>query len=200
MARYRRRPMAQQAVPHDAHEWVSFEDPDEERTWVFDVTFLTSNWTCIFGQGCQGVLTGPAPELVHGCCSYGAHFTDAADRRRVERIAATLTAEQWQFRSKAKKGGITKKNRSGETVTRIVESGGRSGPGAESSINKIWWSELDVELHSCAMDLLGPTAELEGPWSKGWQFSLAGPIYAGTNEIQRDIAAERLLGLPRSRR
>ena len=102
-------------------EWVSFEDPDEERTWVFDVTFLTSNWTCIFGQGCQGVLTGPAPELVHGCCSYGAHFTDAADRRRVEKIAATLTAEQWQFRSKAKKGGITKKNRSGETVTRIVD-------------------------------------------------------------------------------
>jgi hypothetical protein len=72
--------------------------------------------------------------------------------------------------------------------------------GAESSINKIWWSELDVELHSCALDLLGPDAELEGPWSKAWQFSLAGPIYAGTNEIQRDIAAERLLSLPRSRR
>ena len=47
---------------------------DEERTWVFDVTFLTSNWTCIFGNGCQGVLTGPAPELVQGCCSYGAHL------------------------------------------------------------------------------------------------------------------------------
>ncbi|HKH88714.1 MAG TPA: acyl-CoA dehydrogenase family protein, partial [Acidimicrobiales bacterium] len=87
-----------------------------------------------------------------------------------------------------------------QTVTRIVESGGRDGPGAESSINKIWWSDLDVELHSCALDLLGPAAELEGPWSKAWQFSLAGPIYAGTNEIQRDIAAERLLGLPRSRR
>ena len=113
--------MAQQVVPPDTHEWVSFEDPDEERTWVFDVTFLTSNWTCIFGNGCQGVLTGPAPELVHGCCSYGAHFTDSADRRRVEKIADTLTAEQWQFRSKAKKGGIAKKNPAGETVTRIVD-------------------------------------------------------------------------------
>ena len=43
----------------DAHEWLSFEDEDEERTWVFDVTFLTSNWSCIFGYGCQGVLTSP---------------------------------------------------------------------------------------------------------------------------------------------
>ena len=62
-------------VPDDAHEWVSFDDPDEERTWLFDVTFLASAWTCIFGHGCQGVLTGPTPELVQGCCSYGAHFT-----------------------------------------------------------------------------------------------------------------------------
>src|SRR5439155_22545209 len=84
------------ALDH-AHEWVSFEDPDEKRTWVFDVTFLLSHWGCIFGRGCQGVLTGPTPELAQGCCSYGAHFTDAADRRRVERAAKTLTPEEWQF-------------------------------------------------------------------------------------------------------
>jgi alkylation response protein AidB-like acyl-CoA dehydrogenase len=82
-----------------------------------------------------------------------------------------------------------------ETVTRLSEGG---AVGAESSINKIWWSELDVELHELALDLLGPEAQLEGPWSKGYQFSLSGPIYAGTNEIQRNIAAERLLGLPRA--
>jgi alkylation response protein AidB-like acyl-CoA dehydrogenase len=84
-----------------------------------------------------------------------------------------------------------------QSVTALVGGG---SIGAESSINKLWWSELDVELHACALELLGPAGELEGAWSKGWQFSLAGPIYAGTNEIQRDIAAERLLGLPRSRR
>jgi hypothetical protein len=113
--------MAKRAVPDDAHEWVSFEDEDEERTWVFDVTFLTSNWTCIFGRGCQGVLTGPAPELQHGCCSYGAHFVDAADQRRVAKAAARLTDAQWQYRSKAKKMGFTKKNRAGELVTRVVD-------------------------------------------------------------------------------
>jgi hypothetical protein len=79
------------------HEWVSMPDPDEDRTWLFDVTFLESNWTCIYGQGCQGVLTGPAPELQEGCCSYGAHLTGKEDARRVEEAAATLTPDQWQF-------------------------------------------------------------------------------------------------------
>ncbi len=85
-----------------------------------------------------------------------------------------------------------------QTVTALAEGGEM---GAESSLNKIWWSELDVELHRVALDLLGSDAELDGDdrWSKGWQFSLSGPIYAGTNEIQRNIAAERVLGLPRVR-
>ena len=79
-------------------------------------------------------------------------------------------------------------------VSGIVE--GRS-PGARSSYNKIFWSELDVRLHQVALDLLGPEAELDGPWMKGYEFALSGPIYAGTNEIQRNIVAERVLGLPR---
>jgi alkylation response protein AidB-like acyl-CoA dehydrogenase len=79
-------------------------------------------------------------------------------------------------------------------VTDLVE--GRS-PGAESSLNKLYWSELDIALHETALELLGPEAEVDGPWSRGHMFSLSGPIYAGTNEIQRSIVAERLLGLPR---
>jgi hypothetical protein len=112
--------MASPRPPSDAHEWVSFGDPDEERTWVFDVTFLTSGWSCIFGNGCQGVLTGPAPELVHGCCSYGAHFVDKADIRRVEKVAATLTPAEWQFHAKGQKG-VVKKTKYGESVTRVVD-------------------------------------------------------------------------------
>jgi alkylation response protein AidB-like acyl-CoA dehydrogenase len=81
-----------------------------------------------------------------------------------------------------------------ESVTKLRD-GGAMGP--ESSINKIWWSELDVELHEIALDLIGSDLDLDGPWEKGYQFALSGPIYAGTNEIQRNIAAERVLGLPR---
>ena len=101
-------------------EWLTFEDGTEARTWVFDVTFLLSAWTCIYGAGCQGVLTGPAAELAQGCCSYGAHFTDEQDVARVEAAAATLTAEDWQFRDQGRKRGIVKTNRGGERVTRMV--------------------------------------------------------------------------------
>ena len=72
-----------------------------------------------------------------------------------------------------------------------------SAPGAETSFVKLWWSELDIELQHLAQELLGPEAEIQGPWAKSWIFSIAGPIYAGTNEVQRNIAAERVLGLPR---
>ncbi|WGY04452.1 acyl-CoA dehydrogenase family protein [Nocardioides sp. QY071] len=80
------------------------------------------------------------------------------------------------------------------TVTKLKDGG---DIGAAGSVNKVWWSELDVALHETALDLLGPDAELESRWLDGYTFSLSGPIYAGTNEIQRNIVAERILGLPR---
>ncbi len=75
---------------------------------------------CIFGQGCQGVLTGPAPELVQGCCSYGAHFTDKKDARKVERAAAGLTPDLWQFHKQGQKG-VVKKLADGDLGTRLVD-------------------------------------------------------------------------------
>ncbi|EHI13045.1 acyl-CoA dehydrogenase family protein [Mycolicibacterium thermoresistibile] len=89
------------------------------------------------------------------------------------------------------------------TVSRLARGGEL---GAESSVTKVFWSELDVALHQTALDLRGPDAELADSadrdedgysWTDGLLFALGGPIYAGTNEIQRNIIAERLLGLPR---
>jgi len=86
-------------------------------------------------------------------------------------------------------------------VAQRLAAGGRLG--AESSLGKVFWSELDVALHETALDLLGPQAERrdlpaeDGRWLDGYLFALAGTIYAGTNEIQRTVIAERLLGLPR---
>jgi alkylation response protein AidB-like acyl-CoA dehydrogenase len=80
-----------------------------------------------------------------------------------------------------------------QTVTRLLD-GKKLGP--EASLNKVFWSELDVELHEAALALLGSDGDADG-WMKGYQFALAGPIYAGTNEIQRNVIAERVLGLPR---
>ena len=83
------------------------------------------------------------------------------------------------------------------TVTRLAEGGEL---GAESSVTKVFWSDLDVALHQTGCELRAADGELAGPWTDGLLFALGGPIYAGTNEIQRNIVAERLLGLPRESR
>jgi alkylation response protein AidB-like acyl-CoA dehydrogenase len=90
------------------------------------------------------------------------------------------------------------------TASRLID-GGKIG--SEASLNKIFWSEMDIKMHEAALALLGARAELlpqaaaagdVGNWLDGFMFALAGPIYAGTNEIQKNVIAERLLGLPRS--
>jgi alkylation response protein AidB-like acyl-CoA dehydrogenase len=113
------------------------------------------------------------------------HALDADPAVRARLVQAWIDAEAYRWQTFW-------------TVTRIAD-GKRTGP--ESSVVKLWWSELDVRLHELALELLGPHAELvdggDAAWMKGYQFALAGPIYAGTNEIQRNVVAERVLGLPR---
>ena len=91
-----------------------------------------------------------------------------------------------------------------KTASKLIK-GGKIG--AEASTNKIFWSEMDLLMHETAMSILGARAELMpyapdagdvGQWLDGFLFAQAGPIYAGTNEIQRNIIAERMLGLPRA--
>jgi alkylation response protein AidB-like acyl-CoA dehydrogenase len=90
------------------------------------------------------------------------------------------------------------------TVSRLL---GGAKIGAEASLNKIFWSELDLRMHETALAILGERAHLRpeapdagdaGDWLDGYLFALSGPIYAGTNEIQRNIVAERILGMPRA--
>ncbi len=130
----------------------------------------------------RGLLRSPGryqatvAELLGLCAERGA---GAAMRRRL--AAAWMRADAYRLQTL-------------QTVSTLVAGG---DIGSEASLAKLWWSELDIELHEIALDLLGAAAEEEGAWSKGHQFSLAGPIYAGTNEVQRNIVAERVLGLPR---
>ena len=104
----------------DLHEMISFEDPTEQRTWVFDATWLRSSWKCIFGEGCQGVLEKPAAHLNQGCCSYGAHFVDDDDVAGVVKVAVRLTERNWQFKRQAARGFL-KRGQGGDTMTRTVD-------------------------------------------------------------------------------
>jgi hypothetical protein len=102
------------------HEWVSFADDDGD-DWLFDVTFLASNWMCIFGDGCLGVLEVPTPEDEQGCCSYGAHLADDADLERVRTAAARLDATTWQHIALAEARGGPFKRQGDDTVSRLVD-------------------------------------------------------------------------------
>jgi alkylation response protein AidB-like acyl-CoA dehydrogenase len=85
-----------------------------------------------------------------------------------------------------------------------LERGQPVGP--EGSALKLYWSEMSQRLHRLALDVLGPAAALaagasdnpgDGEWQRSWLYYQAASIFAGTNEIQRTIVGERVLGLPR---
>ena len=79
-------------------------------------------------------------------------------------------------------------------------------PGPEGSTLKLYWSEMSKRFHDVAMAVLGPAAPLwrgaddnpgDGTWQRSWLYYHGASIWAGTNEIQRTIVGERVLGLPR---
>jgi hypothetical protein len=80
-------------APPSAREWVTFPDPaDADHEIRADLTFLLSNWSCIWGRGCPGIAADP----IAGCCTHGAFFSDKADQKRVAKAAKELTKSDWQ--------------------------------------------------------------------------------------------------------
>lgn len=121
---------------------------------------------------------------------YLAHEQECAPETRAAVLQSFMDAEAYALSIHA-------------TASRLM-AGGHIG--AEASTNKIFWSEMDIQLHRTALSILGARAELTrgapaagdvDRWLDGYFFSLAGPIYAGSNEIQKNIIAERMLGLPK---
>ena len=104
--------------------WVEFDDPaDAAQRFRCDLTWLTSNWPCIFGVGCQGIYAGGPDD---GCCTLGAHFSDADDLKRVAGWVDPLTDDQWQFRRAAlnkrrrlSKSGWVETDDEGEEKTKV---------------------------------------------------------------------------------
>jgi len=96
-----RKPLPEKGLDF-AREWVEFVDPaNHEQIYRCDLTWLTSSWGCIFGNGCHGIVPGRASD---GCCTHGAFYSGRADEKRVREFADQLTPENWQFYKKGQKG------------------------------------------------------------------------------------------------
>ena len=84
----------------------SEEIVDGDVTWRFDRSFLTSNWTCIWGRGCLGILDEPDEHAGRGCCSVGAHLDGEDEARLVSAMAAMVPRGRFQHADEAAEGGI----------------------------------------------------------------------------------------------
>ena len=97
----------------------SIEIVDGSIDWHFETAFLRSNWTCIWGRGCLGILDHPTPELQQGCCSIGAELDGADDAMTVSASAAFLAPTVWQFRDAVDADGVF--SDATHTNTKVVE-------------------------------------------------------------------------------
>lgn len=85
--------------------WVEFADPATpageaaEQVFRADLTWLTSSWTCIFGRGCAGIYADRPDD---GCCTLGAHYSDADDEKRVRGWVKKLSPDTWQRHAKGR--------------------------------------------------------------------------------------------------
>ncbi len=107
-------------VPLDfPRQWIEFADPlDADQVYRCDLTWLTSRWTCIYGRGCHGIDRTKPDD---GCCVLGAHFSDKADEKRMQKYAAMLTAEDWQYERTGRRKGVVEKDEEGQRKTRVVD-------------------------------------------------------------------------------
>ncbi|WP_432476357.1 hypothetical protein [Nocardioides sp. GXQ0305] len=106
--------------------WVELVDPaDDDQVFRCDLTWLTSSYMCIFGQGCPGIYAS-SPDT--GCCTLGAHFSDNDDLKRVASHVKELTPEQWQFHPgrRVRRGDWVGHDEDGEAKTQVVEHDGQS--------------------------------------------------------------------------
>ncbi len=106
--------------------WVEFADPEApegsaaEQVFRADLTWLTSSWTCIFGRGCAGIY---ADRPQDGCCTLGAHFSDADDEKRVRGWVKRLSPDTWQRHAEGRRGagGWAEVDDEGARKTRVVD-------------------------------------------------------------------------------
>jgi hypothetical protein len=92
---------------------------DDDTLWRFDRGFLRSNWTCIWGRGCLGILDEPAEHLQQGCCSVGAEMGDETEAMNVSALASTVPSARWQFHDRVDEHDVF--SDASRTNTKVVD-------------------------------------------------------------------------------
>jgi hypothetical protein len=92
---------------------------DGATRWRFDAAFLRSNWTCIWGRGCLGILPEPAEHLGQGCCSIGADLDGEGEAMNIAALAATLDPSRFEHHAEAAAGGVF--GDTSRSSTRVVD-------------------------------------------------------------------------------
>lgn len=110
--------MTDTAASGEATKWISFGD-ENSTTWLFDLSFLTSGWSCTFGSGCPG--TEPDDNGSRGCCAHGAYLLDEAEKQTVIDAAARLSPEQWENHPLVQTSADLFDEVDGEPMTRKVD-------------------------------------------------------------------------------
>lgn len=105
-------------------EWVTIRDPgNDHRRYTFDVSFLLSSYTCIYGAGCRGIHPGEQDPVL-GCCLHGAYLNEDDDAAELQRLVDDeLDTETMQYHDEAKHGGTVVEDDEGESHTRVVDGG-----------------------------------------------------------------------------
>jgi len=101
------RPSAGQApVPTTARATFQVHDEAAGIRWTFDENFLRSDWTCVWGNGCQGIHDKPTPELAEGCCSLGAELLDSDEAMTISALAACIDETRFERADEAAANGV----------------------------------------------------------------------------------------------
>jgi hypothetical protein len=124
---------------------------DGDTVWRFDTAFLRSNWTCIWGRGCLGILPEPAEHLGQGCCSIGAELDGEDEAMTISALAATIDPERFQHHAEAARGGVFSDDT--RTATRVVDGaciflnrpGFGGGPGCALHLEALHAGESPVD-------------------------------------------------------
>lgn len=102
-----------------AERFEELTDSVDGTTWRVDMDFLGSNWTCIWGRGCEGILDRPAADLNQGCCSVGAHLIDEDEGRVIGALGLMLDPAKFQQHEAAAADGVLDDGE--QPATRVVD-------------------------------------------------------------------------------